>query len=198
MKTARLPDPATLLSTHEAAKLLSVSVRTVQLWVENGVLHAWKTAGGHRRIARTSVESILAQQQAVIETVSGLKPLKVVLIDDNPAQLKLYKLKIDSLNLPVVLTIASNGFEGMVTVGRADPDAIVVSLDIEGIDVFEMVRSIINSSPRSRIIALTAKRDSEKVSALRRLSPKGTILEPIDELDSIGPLLRSQLEARGR
>ena len=35
-----------VLSTREAAEQLGVALRTVQLWVENGVLPAWKTAGG--------------------------------------------------------------------------------------------------------------------------------------------------------
>ncbi|MFM7066754.1 MAG: excisionase family DNA-binding protein, partial [Gammaproteobacteria bacterium] len=37
---------STYLSTREAADLLGVSLRTVQLWVESGTLRAWKTAGG--------------------------------------------------------------------------------------------------------------------------------------------------------
>lgn len=38
-------------TTREAAGLLGVSVGTVQLWVESGLLQAWKTSGGHRRVA---------------------------------------------------------------------------------------------------------------------------------------------------
>ena len=42
-------------TTREAAELLGVSLTTAQLWVESGLLEAWKTEGGHRRIHRTSV-----------------------------------------------------------------------------------------------------------------------------------------------
>ena len=38
------------ITTCEAAKLLKVSTRTVQLWVENDTLAAWKTSGSHPRI----------------------------------------------------------------------------------------------------------------------------------------------------
>lgn len=46
-------------TTREAAQLLGVSVGTVQLWVERGVLEAWKTTGGHRRVLRDSVDKLL-------------------------------------------------------------------------------------------------------------------------------------------
>ena len=51
------------LTTRQTAKLLNVSVRTVQLWVENGTLQAWKTIGGHRRISVGSVQQLLEEKQ---------------------------------------------------------------------------------------------------------------------------------------
>ena len=41
------------LSTRQSAKLLQVSLGTVQKMVEEGDLIAWKTRGGHRRILAT-------------------------------------------------------------------------------------------------------------------------------------------------
>lgn len=40
--------------------MLGVSLRTIQIWVDNGILQAWKTAGGHRRV---SVESVLSLKE---------------------------------------------------------------------------------------------------------------------------------------
>ena len=45
-------------TTRDAANLLGVSVGTVKLWVERGLLQAWKTSGGHRRISRESVQRL--------------------------------------------------------------------------------------------------------------------------------------------
>lgn len=42
-------------STAEAAKRLGVSTKTIQSWVDDGALAAWKTVGGHRRILLESV-----------------------------------------------------------------------------------------------------------------------------------------------
>lgn len=46
------------LTTREAAQVLGVSLRTVQLWVDGGTLDAWKTVGGHRRVTKESVERL--------------------------------------------------------------------------------------------------------------------------------------------
>jgi len=48
----------TLCAPGEAAKILGVSPKTVQLWVDAGVLAAWKTVGGHRRVTLESVEKL--------------------------------------------------------------------------------------------------------------------------------------------
>ncbi|MEY3445978.1 MAG: hypothetical protein RIR45_733, partial [Pseudomonadota bacterium] len=55
-----------LMTTREVGEVLGVAVRTVQLWVEAGVLPAWRTAGGHRRIARSAVEKLRAERSQVL------------------------------------------------------------------------------------------------------------------------------------
>ena len=60
-----LLDPSIpVCTTREAAELLGVSLRTIQLWVDNGVLEAWKTVGGHRRVSRQSIDALRSGQTA--------------------------------------------------------------------------------------------------------------------------------------
>ncbi|MEX5745348.1 GAF domain-containing protein [Massilia sp. X63] len=51
-----------ILTTREAAHLLGVAVSTVQIWMENGALPAWKTPGGHRRVRLSAVRQLQVQQ----------------------------------------------------------------------------------------------------------------------------------------
>jgi excisionase family DNA binding protein len=185
------PSEHNFVSTREAAMQLGVSVRTVQLWAENGVLQAWKTAGGHRRIARESVETLLAEQQAVIATASGLHPLTIVLIDDNPAQLRLYQLKLESLDLPLLVTATTDGLEGLMIIGQSNPDIVILSLALANIDAVSLVASIAKRLPSTRIIALSADQEDETTRRLARFSEQTTFLSPIDDLDAIGPILNA-------
>ena len=49
------------LSTTQAAQRLGLSVGTVQRMVESGVLQAYTTQGGHRRIAEAGRRLVLAR-----------------------------------------------------------------------------------------------------------------------------------------
>ena len=56
-----------VVSTEEAARLLQTSVRSVQLWAGNGLLKAWRTPGGHRRITRGSIQAILDERTRAVQ-----------------------------------------------------------------------------------------------------------------------------------
>ncbi len=47
--------PDEVCTTQQAAEILGISVSSVQQLVEAGVIEAWKTKGGHRRIPRQAV-----------------------------------------------------------------------------------------------------------------------------------------------
>ena len=93
-------NPADYCSTKEAAATLGVSHRTVQLWVENGTLQAWRTAGGHRRITVESVNRLVDGRRLAIAghapsapgvpSVPAPSGRRVLVVDDDPLMLRLY------------------------------------------------------------------------------------------------------------
>lgn len=136
-----------VMTTREAGETLGVAVRTVQLWVEAGVLPAWRTAGGHRRIARSAVESLLAERLNDLspvksQAVSEYPALKLLLVEDDPHLLRLFKGVVAGWNFPVDLVTATDGFEGLVRIGETRPDIVVSDLVMPGMDGFEMLRAL--------------------------------------------------------
>lgn len=160
-------------TTREAAKVLGVSLRTAQLWVENGTLEAWKTEGGHRRIKPDSVERLLAeksQQGASGGELLRIPPpnvgeLKVLIVEDDNTLLKLYRIHFESWGLPINITTAANGYDGLILVGREQPDLMITDLRMPGMDGFQMVRALTASSFREglEIVVVTGLEDDEIV-----------------------------------
>lgn len=152
-----------LCSTREAAVLLGISLRTAQLWVESGVLRAWKTAGGHRRILKSSVEACLRERQREIDGTTVNTKFRILVVEDDPDLLKLYRLHIEGWGLPVTLITATNGFEGLIRLGESKPDLLIADLNIPGIDGFRMIRTL-SANPDFRdmdVIVVTALGQNE-------------------------------------
>lgn len=142
-----------LMTTRQAGEALGVAVRTVQLWVESGVLPAWRTAGGHRRIARSAVEKLMAERSQVIEHAPapvepdgggepGKRALRLLVVEDDPDLLRLFSLTVEGWDFPVEFSAASNGFEGLVRIGQLRPDMVITDLNMPGMDGFQMIRSL--------------------------------------------------------
>lgn len=138
------------MTTRQAGEALGVAVRTVQLWVEAGVLPAWRTAGGHRRIARSAVEQLMTERALVIAHPT-MKPhagaatpraLRLLVVEHDPELRRLLALRVAGWDFPVESTTAANGFEGLVRIGELRPDMVVTDLDLPGMDAFQMVRSL--------------------------------------------------------
>ena len=68
------------LGTKEAAALLGVSVSTIQKMVEAGTLRAWKTQGGHRRVAERDVLEMKRTGLSSPSRSSPRGPLAVLII----------------------------------------------------------------------------------------------------------------------
>jgi len=123
--------------------LLGVSVRTIQLWVENGVLEAWKTAGGHRRIVAKSVDDYLRRQQPS-DSQSG-ESKRLLIVEDNPTVCKFYQAAINSWQLPIEVIVKEDAFAGLIEIGRHKPDLLIADIYMPGMDGLQMIRSLYKS-----------------------------------------------------
>jgi excisionase family DNA binding protein len=152
------------VSTFEAARMLGMAVRSVQLMVDRNELRAWKTPGGHRRISRESVEQWVRGRAgggampgssgwaalsgpAPLSAVPPAPPLPqpaapiardgaphVLLIEDSIHFQNLVSLLVEQ-NFPGLhLHVANDGITGLAMYGQIQPDILIVDILLPGID----------------------------------------------------------------
>lgn len=140
-------------TTKEAADLLGVSVGTVQQWVESGLLQAWKTAGGHRRVTRESVDNLLhkpgAQTKPVLNTpvqqLGAQEPrrMRVMVLEDDPDLLTLYKIKLSTWPMDPEVQGVPSAVNALISIGRSAPDLLIADMRMSGgLDGFDMLRQM--------------------------------------------------------
>ena len=159
-------DKSGFLSTREAAVRLGVSLGTVQNMVESGALEAWKTAGGHRRIPQRAVDELLAKRQCGT-TVANANDgkLDVLIAEDAPTLLTLYRLSMEKWAFPITLRTVNNGFDGLIEIGRRTPDVLITDLMMPGMDGFEMIRRLREDEKNSHMdIIVVSALDREAIN----------------------------------
>jgi len=175
-------------STRDVAQVLGMAVRSVQLMVDRGELEAWKTPGGHRRIARASVERWLKQRNGPVADAAPAEPAaalpvdraaatqagsaergpvrrpRVLLIEDSVHFQNLVQLLVAHGFPQVDLHVAEDGIVGLAMAGELQPDVLIVDILLPGIDGATLIARL-RSHPqfqRSRLIVVTSLDDAQR------------------------------------
>lgn len=163
MRTNNNTNLDTFVTTRAAAKMLNVSLRTIQLWVESGVLNAWKTAGGHRKVSVNSIEIVLSQRQQSLniqdkKPANLNTPFKILFVEDDEGLRQLFRIYFTDWQREVSVDIASNGFEGLISLGSKMPDLLVTDLNMPSINGFDLLCYLNNAEQFKEldIIVITA------------------------------------------
>jgi excisionase family DNA binding protein len=129
-------------TSKEAAGMLGVTTRTIQLWSESGVLKAWKTAGGHRRFNQIDIEKVMSQLTQEVNEIADEKSLHILIIEDDDDLINLYKMTISQWDLPIILETAKDGFEALIQLGACKPDIVITDIKMPNIDGIQMLKTL--------------------------------------------------------
>jgi excisionase family DNA binding protein len=182
-KPSRPTDETGHFTTREVASMLGLAVRSIQMMVDRGELEAWKTAGGHRRIAKASVDRWRKGRNVVPHipmlpvsdlasakypsTSPGKDPkqgYKVFLIEDSFYFQNLVKLLLDQKFPELVLTVANDGLAGLAMYGQVNPDVLIVDILLPGVDGGALITTL-RSHPqfaRSQLLVITSLDEAQR------------------------------------
>jgi CheY-like chemotaxis protein len=139
----------------------------VQLWVESGTLEAWKTAGGHRRIALASIERhVERRRQAMLDRTAPTR-YRVLIVDDDVATLAMYEAALSGWGLPLDVVRAGNGFEALIRIGESRPHLLIGDLSMPGVDGLRMIRTLRASEAyRDMAVVVVSGLDPDTIRAM--------------------------------
>jgi excisionase family DNA binding protein len=138
------------LSTRQSAKVLQVSLGTVQKMVELGELIAWKTRGGHRRILASSLDQQLARRKRAMrqKTTQNCIAMGIFRRIENSHEL------IESMQcwqLKVEMQVSVDSLEGLMKAVSIAPDLIFLDALIPPVEQVHLIHYLSNNSDTQRI-----------------------------------------------
>lgn len=165
--------------TSYAAKLLGLSVGTIQSLVEKNELHAWKTQGGHRRISMPSIREYQRKHNMpVIAAKLHRERLRVLVVDDDPVAREMLRDFTTRVEMPVDCTLMASGLEALIDIASIQPDVLIADLHMPGVDGFELLRTLRGNSLFSHMSCLVVSALTPAEIEARGGLPEGVIFMP--------------------
>ena len=168
--------PEDYCGTTYAAKLLGLSVGTIQTLVEKNELQAWKTQGGHRRISMLSIRDYQKKHNMLMSPLDGREHrLRVLLVEDDPVTRDMIRDFCGRCEMPVDCTAMSSGLEALIDMASIQPDVLIADLNMPGVDGFELLKTLKHSPQFQRMTYLVISALSPEEIAAKGGLPEGTI-----------------------
>ena len=156
-------------TTHQVSMYFEVYPSTVIKWIKDGILSAYTTPGGHRRIKREDIVRLMKKNNTPVseELLRGNK-YRVMVIDDEPKILNMVKT-ILSVEDDMEIQTTSSGFDAGIIVCNWAPDIILMDFLMPEINGFEVCRRL-KSDERTMdipIIAVTVLKEDKELKKMQ-------------------------------
>jgi excisionase family DNA binding protein len=171
-----------LYTTHDISRLLQVDPSTVSKWIDRGILLAFRTPGGHRRVRAADLRTFLIAHQMPVPEELGSAVIKLVIVDDEKSVLESLKRAFKPHASQVEVVTTSSGVEALLMVSEQRPHGLLIDLNMPDLDGLEVCRRIRARKQLEgvRLITMTGRHTPEVVDASIKAGAVACLAKPID------------------
>ena len=120
--------------------MLQVDPSSVAKWIDRGVLLAFRTPGGHRRVRAADLVQLLEAHRMPIPRELGAVRVRVLALVGEGAGRRLGEVLAGEGTLELVLS--SSPVEVLLNLGDEAFDGLIIDLELPGVDALDLVRRI--------------------------------------------------------
>jgi excisionase family DNA binding protein len=171
-----------LYTTHDISRLLQVDPSTVSKWIDRGILMAFRTPGGHRRVRSGDLRSFLIAHQMPVPEELGSQVVRLLVVDDEKPVLDAMKRAFKPFATQVELVLTTSGVEALLAVAEQKPHGMLIDLNMPDIDGLEVCRRIRSRKQLEsvRLITMTARHSPDVVEQSLKAGAIACLPKPVD------------------
>ncbi|MCD6303836.1 MAG: response regulator [Planctomycetes bacterium] len=182
------------LSTFAIARMLHVDPGSVANWIDQNLLKAHRTPGGHRRVVVEDLVSFLRKHRMPIPPELDASPDRILIVDDEPAITQMIARALKTALPDCEVVEAHDGFHAGTLVATLKPQVVILDLRMPGMDGYEVCR-LIKSQDATRdaeVIAMTAYPSAENERRILECGARICLSKPLD-LDTLMAEVKASL-----
>jgi excisionase family DNA binding protein len=182
MNRGRTPPYKDTYSTHDVAKICCVTPTTVIRWIEDGLIPAFKTVGGHRRVRREDLERVCRDRGIPFNAPLGQEVGRILVVDDEPVILDLVRDVVRDLSHEFEVAVAKDAFDAGRLVATFRPQLIFLDLMMPGVDGFEVCARLRKdpATANTEVIAITGYYTEANMERILGAGASACLRKPLD------------------
>ena len=162
--------------------MLYVDPGSVANWIDRGKLNAYRTPGGHRRVAVGDLVVFLNEHKMPVPEQLDATPRNILVVDDDAAVARLVARAVQAVYPDCEVLQAHDGFRAGTIIASRAPDVVILDLRMPGVDGYEVCRLIKsqNSPKRTEVLAITAYPSPENEQRILACGARTCLAKPLD------------------
>ena len=169
------------ITTTKASKICGVTRTTITKWIDRGLVKAFVTPGGHRKIREEDLLNFMERQGGNPQKRKRQKE-RILIVDDNPDDITVVEAAFLPASDRYEIHSANNGFQAIYKIGAFKPDIVILDLVMPDMDGFKVCDKI-KDNPDTRdikVIVVTACYDKEKEKKAYQCGADAFFQKPLD------------------
>jgi excisionase family DNA binding protein len=163
--------------------ILQVNPSSVNKWVRDGRIQAFRTPGGHHRIKASDLISFLnAHKMPVPRKLSNAARTKLLVVDDDPKFLGQMQRMLKPYASRVELRTVDNGIDALIQVGAFAPGVVLLDVVMPNLDGIEVCRRIkgMPETGKIKVVMTSAELTSDIEKDAKKAGAAMSLAKPIE------------------
>ncbi len=175
--------PESLLTSYQVGGLLQVNPSSVNKWIKDGRIEAFRTPGGHRRIRASDLVAFLTEHSMPIphDLVEAGKK-RILIVDDDDKQLAALEKLLKPFTNRVTVSFVNNGIDALVQVGSFKPHLVLLDVFMEELDGLEVCRRLKDNpaTAATKVVIASGQMSDEIQEQATKAGASICVSKPID------------------
>lgn len=192
-------------TTVQIAKMMGVKAPTVINWIDDGLIHAYRTPGGHRRISLDELVRFARLYNYPLSVIPDVDEVtlestdrRVLVVDDEPDVCERFRHYLKTQG-GFQVDVAYSGFSAGVAMARFKPSLVIMDIfmpDMDGLDMLKVIRED-PEMQKIPVIACTTANEQQLAQRFQEGDFQGYIAKPL-KLDHLQDMIASAFKTAGQ
>lgn len=132
-----------LLTSYQVGSILQVNPSSINKWVKDGRIPAFRTPGGHRRFRAADVVAFLSSHNMPVpESLQAASLRRVLVVDEDQHTLEALRFALAPYQKSVKVVCIANSVDALMQIGAMRPHMVLLGTHLTGVDGFEVCRRL--------------------------------------------------------